>query len=244
MNLSTIKKAIAIYRVNSLIFLCLFFLSLEARSQDMRSYCFDRSVNLREAHQSLKILLLPKDIVDQRIEDNCLDLITSSDRGNLFEKFLSKRYDLKKDPQGEAQAAGPKECRLDLKTTKKSKKESSTFKFGEKNAINSAVATMDSISIMEMLLGTDLPGEFEAGDEKLKVTCRLIGSSDASLMFSYSDKNKASVNTQVQLKKGEWLNVASVIKELNDKNKMIGIPQTEISESKGNAETIYELQFK
>lgn len=244
MNLSISKKATAIYKVNSLIFLFVVILFSEASSQDMSTYCFDRSVSLSEVHQSLKILLLPKDIVDQRPEDNCLDITLSTDREKLFEKYLGRRYDLKKDPRGEVQNSGGSECRLDLKTTQKTKVESSTLKLGEKNIIASGAASKDSISIMEMLIGAGFPGEFEVGDEKLKVTCQLTGADRASLMFSYSDKNKASVNTQVQLKKGEWLNIASVIKELADKSKTFGIPQSEVSESTGKTETVYELQFK
>ncbi len=254
MNLSITKKATAIYKVNSIILILLSILFSEARSQEMSSYCFDRSVSLREVQQSLSLLLLPKDIVERRVEDNCLDIFLSTDRVKLFEKFLSKRYDLKKDPRSESESKGKTDessglgndtkCRLDLRTTKKTKVDSSNLKLGEKNVLNSSATTSDSVSIMEMLLGPGQPGELEAGDEKLKVTCRPLGTGEASLIFSYSDKNKASVNSHVQLKKGEWLNIASVIKELADQNKTIGVPQTEVSESTGKIETIYELKFK
>lgn len=217
-----------IYRANSFFLLLQLIFFSQAQAQEISSFCFEHSVSLQAAHQSLGILILPKDIVAQRIEDSCLDIITSPDRGKLFEKYLSKRYDLKKDPGGDV-GNGPSECRLDLKTTKKLKVESSD---------------LNSVSIMEMLLGAGLPGEFEAGDDKLKITCQLIGAASASLNFSYTEKSKSSVSTQVVVKRGEWLNVASVIKDLSDKNKTIGIPQIEINQSTGKIETVYELQFK
>lgn len=243
---SIIKKATAIYRANSFLLILFCPLFLQAYAQELNSYCFQRSVSLRDAHQSLNLLLLPKDIVEHRPVDNCLDIITSPDRAKLFEKYLSRRYDLKKDPgAGESATSGREtECRLDLKTTKKSNVDSSTFKLGEKNGLKVGNATMDSVSTMEMLLGPGFPSEFEVGNEKLKITCQLVGTDSASLIFGYVEKEMANVSTQMLLKRGEWLNIASVRKELAEKNKTVGIPQTEISQSTGKIETIYELQFK
>lgn len=246
MSLFIIKKAIAIYRANSLLLIFFSTFFFQAHAQEMNSYCFQRSVSLKEVHQSLSLLLLPKDIVEFRVEENCLDLIVSVDRAKLFEKYLAKRYDLKKDAGDgtSGTAVGQTECRLDLKTTKKTKVESSNLKLGEKTVLNADVVTKDSVSIMEMLLGADFPSEFEAGDEKFKITCHLIGTESANLIFSYTEKEKAKVSTQFLLKKGEWLNVASVKKDLAEKNKTLGAPQTEISQSIGKVETLYELQFK
>ena len=46
------------------------------------------------------------------------------------------------------------------------------------------------------------------------------------------------------IKKNEWLNIASVIQELNDKVKTLGIPQSELGSAVGVQETTYEIQFK
>lgn len=246
MNLSITKKATVIYKANS--FLVIIFLSFQtlAIAQDLSSFCFDKSVSLRNVQQSLAILLLPKDIVDQRADDNCLDIVTTADRGNLFEKFLSKRYELKKDPSGNSgvDSRDDKECRIDLKTTKKSNEEGSNYKIGEKNIANKSETTKNSVSTLELLLGSGFPGEIEAGNEKLKVTCQLIGNDSASITFSYAEKSSASASSQVLLKKGEWLNIASVLKDLEAKGRTLGIPQTEINQTTGKSETIYEIQFK
>lgn len=222
-------------------------------STEINPYCFDRSVNLREVHRSLKFLLLPKDIVEFRIEENCLDIVTSPERGKLFEKYLAKRYDLKKDTSTAGRISEVEnenvtnkgfDCHLDLKTTRKSKVETSNFKMGEKNILNKGETVSSSVSRMELLLGAGKSGELSVGEESLKVSCQLIGIDSANLIFSYTEKNKASVNTEVLVKKGEWLNIASVLKELNDKTKTLGIPQAEVSHATGKIETIYELQFK
>lgn len=219
----------------------------QVSAQELQSYCFPKSVNLREAKQSLSILLLPRDIVDARDSDNCLDIVTSPDRGKLFEKYLSKRYDQVTDPSNGSKTritAPNVDCRLDLKTTRKTTKDSNTFKLGNQNGLSKSESTNNSVSIMEMLIGQGIPSEFEAGPERLKVTCNLIGNDSANLVFSYVERYAASASTQVVLKKGEWLNIASVKKDLNGKIQTVGIPQTEMSQSEGASVTVYELQIK
>jgi hypothetical protein len=46
------------------------------------------------------------------------------------------------------------------------------------------------------------------------------------------------------LKKGEWANIASVLKDLSEKKKSIEIPQSEINQIRSKTEIEYELQFK
>jgi hypothetical protein len=97
---------------------------------------------------------------------------------------------------------------------------------------------------MELLLGAGKNGEIGIGEQNLKVICQPFGNDTANLIFSYSEIKKTAVNSQVMVKKGEWLNIASVVKDLNDKTKTLGIPQTEISQTTEKNETLYELQFK
>lgn len=237
---------IVIFRVNKLQFL-VFTLTITAafsaaHALEENTYCFNKSVNLHEARASLGLLLLPKDTVEEDIPNNCLDIITSVDRGKLFEKYLSKRYALLRDAKSSDNLRT--QCRLDLRTTKKMKSESMTFKIGEQNKFNNADTRGSNVSVTEILLGSGIPGEIEVGSEKLKVTCQLAGVDKANLIFSFSDKKNITASTQVQLKKEEWQNIASVVKDLNQQSKIIGIPETEITKSEENTEIVYELQFK
>ncbi|MDO9183518.1 MAG: hypothetical protein Q7U04_13975 [Bacteriovorax sp.] len=235
---------IAIYKVSSfyILFHALLSLAMAETSADLNSYCFEKNVNLQDVHQSLKVLLLPRDIVELRPDDGCLDIFTSLDRGKLFEKYLTKRYDLK----NEITNASKKEvgCSLDLRITKKIKVDTNTFKLGERNVLSSTNSTSQSVNSMELLVGVGMESEIGVGEEKLKVKCDLIENDKANLTFSYSETDKANIKTQVIIHKNEWINLASVLKDLNGQVKIIGLSQTEISQSAGINETIYELQFK
>lgn len=211
-------------------------------NQDLTSFCFEKNVSLSVVVDSLKVLMLPRDIIEKREEDNCIDLIAPPNRANLFEKFLIKRYSLIKDVKPSLNNID-QQCLLELKTTKKMKRVDDQLKLGSKNSLKSSETEMTQVSSMDLLIGSGIPGELTAGPQQLSVICKIFGEK-AQLIFSFSEKEKASVKTEIMIKKNEWLNIASVIQELNDKVKTLGIPQSELGSAKGVQETIYEIQFK
>lgn len=217
----------------------LFSSSLYAQT-DLQSFCFEENVSLKQVQQSVSFLLLPKDTVNLREEDHCIDIVASADRGKLFEKFLAGRYNLK-------QEKAPVEiepCHLSLKTTVRQKSETDSVKVGEKNSVKKIEQMASNTSTMEFVFSQGIPGELEAGAEKLKVTCRFYGSEKGSLQFQFAEKNKGAIATELMVRRGEWLNIGSIVKDLNDKNKTLGIPQTEITSTNGTQESQYELQLK
>jgi hypothetical protein len=253
MNLFINKRETSIYKLNSLYVLFIFFTSSLALAQsdvDMNSYCFGAAIDLSQVKRNLSILLLPKDIVELREEDHCIDIVSTPDRAKLFEKFLSKRYDLKQDVRtsfsdSSKEVLPNNSCTVEFKTTKKIKKDVKTFKIGSKNSIKDSEQTSTETSTMDLVLGAGIEGELSATPDSLNIICRpVLGAERANLIFSFAQKDKAKVKTEVLVGKGEWLNVASVVKELNDKLKTLGIPQTEIGSTEGIENTIYEIRYK
>lgn len=244
MNLCINKKATVIYRANKP-FLCFFvflFCTGLLAQTDLNSYCFEESVNLQSVQNSISFLLLPKDTVHLREDDHCIDLVLSGDRGKLFEKFLSGRYNLKREKSSDTVELPP--CQLVLRTTVKQASERESVKLGEKNSVNKAEISQNSTSSMSMVLSQGVAGEMEVWPEKLQVTCRMTGANKAELKFNFSDRTKGGIANEFVVTKGEWLNIGSVVKDLHDKNKTLGIPQTVISNTTGKSETQYDLQIR
>lgn len=237
------KKATAIYRVSKTLTAVVFLVQAAvANAQtDLTSFCFEDQVKLSSVQQSISFLLLPKDTVNLREEDRCIDIVTSGDRGKLFEKFLAGRYNLRRD---KGEIVELEHCKLSLKTSVTHKSDTDSLKIGEKNSVKTSEQTSVSTSQMEFVFSQGISGELEAGTERLKVLCRFIGSEKASLQFQFYDKAKGGVASEYVLKRGEWLNIGSVLKDLNEKNKTLGFPQTEISTTTGKNETQYDLQIK
>ena len=253
MNLFISKRETNIYKLNSLllfIYLVSSSIAYAEASEDMNSYCFGGAVSLAQVKRNLSVLLLPKDIVELREEDHCIDIVSSPDRAKLFEKYLSKRYDLKQDvktsfSESSKEVLPNNSCTVEFKTTKKIKKDEKTFKIGSKNGLKDSEQTSTETSTMDLLLGAGVEGELSATPDSLNIICRpVLGGERANLIFSFVQKDKAKVKTEVLVGRGEWLNVASVVKELNDKLKTIGIPQTEVGSTAGFENTIYEIRYK
>ena len=96
---------------------------------------------------------------------------------------------------------------------------------------------------MEILISEGKTSELSAGEIGLTLECRLIGNEKANIEFKMTTLLNTGLKTDVVLKKGEWLNIASVVKDLNEKKKTLGIPQTEKSSLEGQDVTLYEIQF-
>ena len=212
------------------------------------SFCFSPNTDLNEAKQSLSFLLLSKEKVFPREKDNCFDVLTSTDRSKLLEKFLRKRYSLVGDVIEES---GPidlqdQHCQLELKTTRIKKVAATDLKLGKKKHVKAAVSTerIQEVSVSQLLLGLGRPGSLDLEGKSLYVECRKGATGAYQLIFSYSEEYKARVSSEVSVKKGEALQVAQVSRDLAEKSKTLGLPETLYKEVEGQDEISYELQIK
>ncbi len=216
-------------------------------AEELNTFCFEKNVNLKSVESSVGFLLLPQDQVILSLKEHCIEITSSPNRGKLFEKYLSKSYSLVKSGKEEASAGETfdKEtnCNLTFKTTTTTKQDNNNLQVGKNNSVKATSKTQSYVNNMELLLGSGQSGELDVGSEKLKVLCQ-FNEEFANLTFSFVSTDKATVRTEVRTKKGEWLNLASIVRELNEKKKTLGIPQTEIDETNGKSETTYELQFR
>lgn len=241
----TIKKATAIYRLISSLFI-LSFLSSSFAAEDLVGFCFERTVNLNEAQQSLSFLLLPREKVFPRKADNCFDVLTSPDRSKLLEKFLSRRYNLIAETGVSAPGSDLQDmqCRLELTTTRIKKVEVKDFQAGQ--GLRAAVGTKDvkEVSATELLLGFGRPGSIDLDGRSLQVECVKGATGIYQLTFSYSEQYRSRVSSSVSLKQGETLQIAQVTNDLAGQSKTLGLPQVLYEDTQGKENISYELRIK
>jgi hypothetical protein len=249
MTLFTIKKATVIYLLISSIIFTL-SCSLSFATEDLASFCFKRPINLVEAQKNLEFLLLPHEQIYLRTKDYCIDVNTSTDRAKLLEKFLRKSYTLVEEtrirrPLVEG-SLNNQNCQLELKTTKKKKVENTDAQVGIKNgiAISSGVETASEVSTSEILLGLGKPGFLEMDGHSLYVECSGGGRGIYQLVFSYSELYRSKVSSEVTVKQGESVQIAQITNDLNNKSKMLGLPESIYQEAAGSENINYELQIK
>lgn len=236
MILLTTKKATAIYlRVSSLFFLC--FISQSFATEDLVSFCFESKTNLTEAKESLSFLLLPKESVFLRREDNCFDVNTSPDRSKLLEIFLRKRYTLISE-ESEPKKSGnlqDQQCQLELNTTRNKEVRTQTLGVVQ-------IKNVQELSTAKILLGLGRPGTLDLEGRSLYIECRKSASGVYQLSFSYSEEYKAKVVSEVSVRKGESIQVAQVITDLSQKSKVLGLPEFLYKEIEGQEKISYELK--
>ena len=241
----TIKKATAIYRLISS-FLILSFLSSSFAAEDLVGFCFERSVNLSQAQQSMSFLLLPHEKVFPRAADHCFDVLTSTDRSKLLEKFLSRRYNLIAETGVSAASSDLQDmqCRLELTTTRIRKEEVKGFRAGA--GLMAAAGTKDvkEVSSSELLLAFGRPGTLDLEGRSLQVECTKGASGVYQLTFSFSEQYRSRVSSSVSLKQGETLQVAQVTKDLASQSKTLGLPQAHYEDIQGKENISYELRIK
>lgn len=245
MILSTTKKATAIYRLIS----SLFLLSLITQSfaqEDLASFCFPKSTNLKSASDSLGFLLLPKERIFPRPQDNCFDVTTSTDRAKLLEKFLRKRYTLISEMDGINNAAKveTQHCQIEFTTKRTKNRNSKEIQIGVQNNTSAGSDSVQELSTASLLLGVGKTGSLELEGRSLFVECNTGAPGIFNLVFSYSELYRAKVSSSVTLRSNEPLEVAQIINDLNEKSKTLGLPQTQYYERTGAEKISYELKVR
>lgn len=242
MNLFISKKVIVIYSATSSFILI--FLSFNSFAQDdLVSFCFEKKVNLNEAAKSLDFLLLPTEKVALRPGDHCLDVLTSAHRTKLLEKFLSKRYNI----ISETGVAGPLEiehCRIDFKTISNKKIETDAVSLGKVSSLGTSEQSRTEVSRSQLLLTSGKQGSIEVYGRSLDIECKKTLSGVYQLAFFFRDQAGNSARSEIAVRESELVNVGSIIKDLDEKNKTLGLPTTNVRETKGYENINYELKIE
>lgn len=194
----------------------------------------------------MSFLLLPREKVFKRQADNCFDVLTSTDRSKLLEKFLRKRYNLIAETGVSAAPSSleDQQCRLELITTRTKVVEVQDLKLGASSQVAAGTREEKSSSTTELLLGFGKPGVFDLEGKSLQVECVKGASGVYQLTFSYNEIGKSRVSSSVNAKKGEPIQIAGITNDLDSQNKSLGLPQTSLEDVKGKENINFEMRVK
>ena len=240
MILSTIKKVTVIYLLISSLLFSLVSLQSFA-SEELASFCFKSATSLSEARQSLEFLLLPREKIFLRKNDNCFDVNTSTDRSNLLEKFLSKRYTLIAERGPEMTSMS--NCHMEFKTTRKKKVNTTGASIGATNSAATATIEQNESSTSKLLLGLGKPGVLDLEGRSLQMICSGGLRGIYQLVFYYSEEMRSKVSTEVTAKQGEVVNIGGIVNDLNTKSKTLGLPESIYNTTSETENISYELMI-
>jgi len=247
---------------NETMLILLLFFSLSAFSEDTESekYCFANVAQRIQAKQKISAILVPSDVVTD--DENCLVIQMRPHRRELIQRFVLASYpssrisfssaDVRRDP-----------CRLKVEKEKSQNENNSTIQLSNTPSINHTHSTAVGNETIEIETIKDF--ELSVDQSEIKGTCRYITPNRYEISLSVlkkakpliptelppgtivvvnhplPDQDTSTLHTQIQLSRGERINIGNVIKQLNNKDSDVNInPSLKLEENdKKAAEKVF-----
>ncbi len=184
-------------------------------------------------------LILPVEKILVRNKSECFDIILSgSHRKDIFEKLLSRRYELVVSDM--SSFVQDEHCQVDFITTYNKNRNENQLALGEFSKIKKSSENSRVNSSQSMIVQKSYPASFRVGENHLDVKCEKLANDQFIVTIGHGNAS-GLVSTSVRVAKGVKFDIASSIKELNDKKSTLGIPQSEWLKIDGLENTTYEL---
>jgi hypothetical protein len=244
MILFTTKKATVIYQLKISLIFILFSQALFA-AEELANFCFQPGTDLNAARNSLGFLLLPSEKTFLRTEQRCMDVLTSTDRVKLLEKYLRLRYTLVDEdtPARNVVKLQEENCRMELKKTIDNKAGINDVNIGQVNTVTTGQLNKATSETSELLLSFGKPAALSIGLQAIFVECRKGAKDNFNITFALSENGGATrIATDVTVKQNEMIDVGQITKNLNEKQRILGYPQTTVNTYLGTEVTTYQLK--
>jgi hypothetical protein len=195
-------------------------ISSKSYSLALRGLCFDRNTNLNKVKNYVSQIIAPGDKVLINSSKHCIELVVDEKRVELFEKFISMNYRVTSRYGGEANFS-KKECLFEVENIKKKNSEGSSIHLS--NSSHARSLNSDSLStskstlrVMERKLAQLL-----VNNNLITISCKIRGRV-TQVDISLGSK-KSNLITSIEMSKGQRINLASIVKDLSDKNRGIKV---------------------
>lgn len=216
------------------------FLSFSSwASEEVKTYCFNRNEPVSKIASEISFLQTGGDRIQLRRVDNCLDIYTSDLRISLYEKMLYRNYHPIENRSEEVGDLTGEHCRLEFKEIKKRNVTESKLSIGSNNVLSDTDKNKDEVTATELLMSPRKQSNITVGNNSLNLECIKQSNENYQIILSMTDK----VKTVVSGKSGTVIDLASIVNELNEKKKTLGIPQSELIQTKGTEQVRYELKI-
>ena len=246
------KKEILIYpRLKSrIIFL---FLITGSTSGAVVDYCFSHNQSLSTVHQHLKTVLSPQDEVILNESSHCLNVVMKNDyKEELYRKWILKKFSLVNSTRIHQSAmvsnakpvAQKQHCRLEVERVSHLQRRTTKGSLSKQSVVNQTSIKSNGSQKSSLLLGIGSPGSLRVDDDYINVICKSRNASRVFLDISLTGRN-SSVSTSLSIERGQKVNLASIVEDLNNKYKRLSLAQgLEVEETKGSKSFDYFLRIK
>jgi hypothetical protein len=213
--------------------LILFILTSSVLAQDMRGLCFDRSTSLQSVKTYVSKIISRHDKVIINSSKHCVELIAATERMDLFEKFISMNFKIESRYGGSSTIVG-RECLFLVEQLKNSNKKSRDFELSKnpsaiEKSSNSSAKSTSTLRVLE-----SKTAQLYVNEKLVTLTCKIRNR--VTLVDISLGSKKTNVITTIEMNKGQRVNLARVVDDLNNKDSGIvvstGIDKYSASKSK------------
>jgi len=248
-----LKKGTLIYRklISSTILFYSFLYHTDALA-DVTDYCFNRSVSLNAVHDHLKVVLSPHDEVIENSSSHCLNVVMKGQhKDELYRKWIAKKFKISTTSLNSTLSDDPalrpqhrEHCRLEVQRKSKTDRQTVEASLSKRSKLNERTYKHSGSQVSSLLLGIGKPGSLRVDSDYLNVICKSQNSSRVFLDISLSGV-KSSVSTSITLEKGQTINLASIVEDLNDKYERVSLKKgISVMNRKGKKTYDYFLKIK
>jgi hypothetical protein len=198
-----------------MVLLLLFPILLFAEEMSAEKYCFKSISESHLARQKLAGILIPSDVVT--LDNECIVIQMKPHRRELLQRYILTLFpsasvsfssnEIRRDP-----------CRLKIEKEKVIKNDDvSITKASESDAKSTEVYLVETLNNFTIFLD----------ENEIKGSCRYITPSRYEIEIEVSktqiDQKTVKLQTQLQIQKGDRIEIGQVIKELEEKNTEINL---------------------
>lgn len=221
--------------------LLLFSFLSQAEDTSSEKYCFASKQHSLTAGQKFKAIQVSSDMVT--VDDNCLIIQMRPHRREIIQRYLLSTF------PGAYVAFSSENVRRDpcqLKVEKVKVKEADSLDIGNQNNIVINKTNQSALSSETMQIQTLKDFELTVDQDQIKGSCRYLNSNRYEITIEVrrnpkfpvvntqpaEDQETMTLQTQLQLTRGERIELGSVVRNLKDKNNQVEItPKIEIKTS-------------
>lgn len=193
---------------------------VHAQSEQLRSFCFDRSVSLIQARAYVKTILKSSDSVGLREAYHCLEIPLEETRVSLVEKFLSRRYP-SVHLSGSMAAASKVECNIEIVESMNKDEVADEKGLGSRTVLKRSQSNAVQKTTSTMRLGEGRWGSLEMNDSMVNIRCyKRANRWDIELRVS---SDQGFISTSLEVQSGQQIDLGQTVQDLKEKNRDLSI---------------------
>ncbi len=213
-------------------------------------YCFEQTTSLSNVHHYLNTVLSPQDEVVENNSAHCLNVVVKNDlKEELYRKWIGRKFKILSSSNSLGYPASTipqvqEHCRLEVEKISKMDKTTTGVDVSMKTKAYERNFKHSGSQRSNLLLGVGSPGRLRVDDDYINVTCKSRNTSRVFLDISLWGE-RSSVSTSVTLDKGQTLDLASIVEDLNNRSQSLSLNRgVQVKKTKGQKSYQYFLRIK